>query len=47
MLLELECAKNDGGLKGLKILDEPAYLKPVVTKLPDLRLAREMAKTRI
>ena len=34
LLLELQCAKNDGGLKGLKILDEPAYLRPVVTKLP-------------
>ena len=35
LLLELQCAKNDGALRGLKILDEPAYLRPVVTKLPD------------
>ena len=35
LLLELQCAKNDGALSGLKILDEPAYLRPVVTKLPD------------
>lgn len=34
LLLEMQCAKNDRGLKGLKILDEPAYLRPVVTKLP-------------
>ena len=38
LLLELQCAKNDGGLKGLKTLDEPAYLRPVAAKLPeDLR----------
>lgn len=38
MLLELQCAKNDGrlgGLGGLKILDEPAYLRPIVAKLPE------------
>ena len=35
LLLELQCAKNDGALRGLKILDEPTYLRPVVTKLPD------------
>ena len=35
LLVELQCAKNDGALRGLKILDEPAYLRPVVTKLPD------------
>ena len=35
LLLELQCAKNDGALRGLKIVDEPAYLRPVVTKLPD------------
>ena len=35
LLLELQCAKNDGGLKGLKILDEPAYLRPVAAKLPE------------
>ncbi|XP_078367158.1 uncharacterized protein LOC144651138 [Oculina patagonica] len=28
LLLESQCAKNDGGLRGLKILDEPAYLRP-------------------
>ena len=35
LLLELECAKNDGGLSGLKVLDEPAFLKPLLVKLPD------------
>ena len=35
LLLELQCAKNNGAIRGLKILDEPAYLRPVVTKLPD------------
>ena len=35
LLLELQCSKNDGALRGLKILDEPAYLRPVMTKLPD------------
>ena len=35
LLLELQSVKNDGALRGLKILDEPAYLRPVVTKLPD------------
>jgi len=34
-LLELECAKNGGGLSGLKVLDEPAFLKPLLVKLPD------------
>ena len=34
LLLELQCAKEDGGLAGLKILDEPAFLKPVLVKLP-------------
>jgi len=33
LLLELQCAKNDGGLRGLKILDEPAYLRSAVAKL--------------
>ncbi|KAK3735290.1 hypothetical protein QZH41_010583, partial [Actinostola sp. cb2023] len=32
LLLELECAKNGGGLG---ILDEPTYLRPIVEKLPD------------
>ena len=35
LLLELQCAKEDGGLAGLKILDEPAFLKPVLVKLPE------------
>ena len=35
LLLELECAKSDGGLSGLKVLDEPAFLKPLLVKLPD------------
>ena len=33
LLLELQCAKQDGGLTGLKILDEPAFLKPLLVKL--------------
>ena len=35
LLLELECTKNDGGLSGLKVLDEPAFLKSLLVKLPD------------
>ena len=35
LLLELQCAKEDGGLADLKILDEPAFLKPVLVKLPE------------
>ncbi|KAK3735147.1 hypothetical protein QZH41_001892 [Actinostola sp. cb2023] len=35
LLLELVCAKNGGGFKGLGILDEPTYLRPIVEKLPD------------
>ena len=31
----MQCAKEDGGLAGLKILDEPAFLKPVLVKLPE------------
>ena len=34
LLLELECAKSDGSLQGLRVLDEPMYLRPVVVKLP-------------
>ena len=34
LLLELQCAKNDGRIKGLQILHEPAYLRPIVAKLP-------------
>lgn len=34
LLLELQCAKEDGHLQGLRILDEPIFLKPVLTKLP-------------
>lgn len=33
-LLELQCAKQDWGLAGLKILDELAFLKPLLIKLP-------------
>ena len=40
LLLELKCAKEDGGLTGLKILDEPAFLKPVLVKLPEDLQAR-------
>lgn len=35
MLLELQCVKQDGGLKGFKILDTPTFLKPLLTKLPE------------
>ena len=35
LLLELQCVKDDGGLAGLKILDEPAFLKPVLVKLAE------------
>ena len=35
LLLELQCAKKDGSLAGLSILDEPALLKPVLVKLPE------------
>ena len=34
LLLELQCPKNDGRLKGLQILDLPAYLRPIVAKVP-------------
>jgi hypothetical protein len=34
LLFELQWAKKDGRLQGLRILDEPIYLKPVPTKLP-------------
>ena len=33
-VLELQFAKNDGRLKGLQILDLPAYLRPIVAKVP-------------
>ena len=33
LLRELQCAKNDGRLKGLQILDLPAYQRPVVAKV--------------
>ena len=33
-LLELQCVKQDRGLTGLKILDEPAFIKPLLVKLP-------------
>ena len=35
LLLELQCVKEDGSLAGLKILDEPAFLKPVLVKPPE------------
>ena len=35
LLSELQCAKEDGGLAGHKILDEPAFLKLVLVKLPE------------
>ena len=35
LLLELQCAKEDGGLAALKILDEPAFLKPVLVNLTE------------
>ena len=35
LLLELQCAKENGALSGLKILDEPAFLKPLIIKLPE------------
>ena len=35
LLFELQCAKEDGALSGLKILDEPAFLKPLIIKLPE------------
>ena len=35
LLLELQCAKQDGGLVGLKILEEPAFLKHLLVKLPE------------
>jgi hypothetical protein len=34
LVLELECVKGNGRLQGLKILDEPIFFKPVLTKLP-------------
>ena len=34
LLLELQCAKEDGGLSGLEILDEAAFLRPLIAKLP-------------
>ena len=34
LLLQLECAKSDGSLPGLRILDEAMYIKPVISKLP-------------
>ena len=33
-MLELQCAKSDGSLPGLRILDEAMYIKPIITKLP-------------
>ena len=40
LMLELECAKKAGGFKGLKILDEPVYIRPIIEKLPDDLLNR-------
>mgnify|MGYP002804098909 CR=1 FL=1 len=35
LLLSLPCAKDDGQLKRLKILDEPIFLRPIIAKLPN------------
>ena len=35
LLMELQCAKHDGSLTGLAVLDEPTYIKPIVGKLPE------------
>jgi hypothetical protein len=35
LLLSLQCAKDDGQLKGLRILDEPIFLRPIIAKLPN------------
>ncbi|CAB3998501.1 Hypothetical predicted protein, partial [Paramuricea clavata] len=35
LLLSLQCAKDDGQLKGLRILDEPIFLRPITEKLPN------------
>ena len=35
LLLELQCAKTDGGYPGLRILNEPSCIKPVIAKLPN------------
>jgi len=35
LLLELKCTKNDKVLNSLKVLEEPAFLKPLLVKLPD------------
>ena len=43
MLLELQRAKYDGRIKGQQILDEPAYLRPIVAKLPADLLGRKHA----
>ena len=34
LLIELQCAKADGEYTGLRILDEPTHIKPVIAKLP-------------
>ena len=34
VVLELQCAKDNGRQQGLKILDEPIFMKPVLVKLP-------------
>ncbi len=34
LILELDCAKENGRLQGLKILDEPIFMKPVLAKSP-------------
>jgi hypothetical protein len=33
LLLSLQCAKDDGQLNGLGILDEPIFLRPIIEKL--------------
>ena len=34
VVLELQCAKDNGRLQGLRILDEPIFMKLVLVKLP-------------
>ena len=35
LLLELQCTKQDGRLSRLEILDELAFLRPLIAKLPE------------
>ena len=47
LLLELQCAKNDGRIKGLQILDEPAYLGETYRRQAPCWPARKMADTHL